>query len=226
MKIGQSAGKSFAYILGVYLGDGNVSRHLAKNWDGVLERFSQFRLNTIDLDFAEAVRTALIDLTGRKITIHTYAVSKSSKPNNALSCGDEELCNKLVIDTEGKSYIPSYVFDWSKEEKLAFVAGLMDSEGFISKKHGSNVTYYMGFKCCESWVYDFARLLNTVGIQVGKTAECPPYKAHYKTPIRFHIKLPTWVNAGAYFKIKRKQDRVEIWKNCKLSSTTNMLEAA
>lgn len=226
MKIGQSAGKSFAYILGVYLGDGCVTRNLHKNWDGVLERFSVFRLNTIDNDFALAVKAALNELSDRPVNIRTHEVSKSSKPNHALRFGGEWLCNKLVIDTEGKSFIPPYVFEWGKPEKLAFIAGLMDSEGFVTYNKRTVSSYYMGFKCCESWVYDFVKLLESTGIKVGKVSECPPYKEHYKTPIRFHIKMTSWVNAGAYFKIQRKQARVNDWNEQRLSSTTNMLDAA
>lgn len=223
MKIGQSAGKSFAYILGVYLGDGCVTRNMNYNCGKVPKRFSTFRLNTIDEDFALAVKSAIEDISDSPVNICKHDVSKSSKPNHSLRCGDESLCNTLVIHTHGKAFIPPYVFDGDKDNKLAFIAGLMDSEGFVTYNKRTGSSYYMGFKCCESWVRDFARLLESVGIMVGKISDCPPYKDGYRTPTRFHIKLASWVRSGARFRIQRKQARVDEWQ--RLSSTTNMLDA-
>ena len=172
MEIGQSAGKSYAYILGVYLGDGCVTLQVSYNSGPETKWYPVFRVNTIDEDFAEAIRAALADLTSRPVNICKHDVKKSSKPNYSLRCGDPDLCKKLVEDTESKKIIPTYVWQWSKAEKLAFIAGLMDSEGFVSKKTGSESTYYMGFKCCEDWVPEFTRLLESVGIMTGKLAVC------------------------------------------------------
>jgi hypothetical protein len=226
MKIGQSAGKSYGYILGVYLGDGCVTTQPSKNSGPEIKRYPVFRVNTIDGDFAEAIKDALGDLSDRKVAIHKHEVSKSSKPNYAVRCGDPDLCRKLVEDTNSKQSIPFYVWNWTKSEKLAFIAGLMDSEGFISKKTGSERTYYMGFKCCESWVPELAKLLESVGIRSGRLAICPPAKDGYRTPMRFHIKLESWVREGAYFKIMRKQQRVMDWAASRQSSTTNMPNTA
>ena len=226
MEIGQSAGKSFAYILGVYLGDGCVTLQVSYNSGHETKWYPVFRVNTIDADFAEAVKTALADLTDRPVSIHTHEVKKSSKPNHSLRCGDPVLCAKLVEDTDSKKQIPSYVWDWTKAEKLAFIAGLMDSEGFVSKNHQKDTSFYMGFKCCESWVPDFVRLVESVGIRTGKLSVCPPYKDGYRTPMRFHINMLSWVRVGAYFKIARKQARVAEWNARRLSSETNMPNAA
>lgn len=226
MEIGQSAGKSFAYILGVYLGDGCVTLQVSHNSGPSTKWYPVFRVNTIDEDFAQAVKASLADLTSRPVNICKHDVKKSSKPNYSLRCGDPQLCAKLVEDTDSKKIIPAYVWEWSKAEKLAFIAGLMDSEGFVSKKSGSDVTYYMGFKCCESWVPDFVKLLESVGIMTGKLAVCPPYKDGYRTPMRFHVKMESWVRQGAYFKIQRKQDRVNTWHSLRLSSETNMPDTA
>lgn len=221
MKIRQSAEKSYAYILGVYLGDGCVTMQVSHNSGKEVKHYPRFKVNTIDEDFADAVKAALGKLTDRIVTIHKHDVSKSSKPNYALGCGDPDLCKKLVDDTDSKKIIPDYVFEWDKVRKLAFIAGLMDSEGFISKNASREKTYYMGFKCCELWVPDFVRLLESVEIMTGKLSVCPPYKEHYRTPMRFHIKLESWVRNGAYFKIQRKQQRVNDWASHRLFSETN-----
>lgn len=232
MKIGQSAGKSFAYLLGVFLGDGCVTKNVSYNSGPSPKSYPVFRLNTIDIEFAEAVKAALADLTDRPVNINTHNVSKSSKPNHSLRCGCPLLCKKLVDDTEAKQVIPAYVRSWKREEKLAFIAGLMDSEGFVAKKSVAKTDrcYYMGFKSCDVWVPEFIKLLESMNFKIGKVSECPPYIKGYKTPTRFHIKMQSWVDNGGYFNIRRKQERVELWASTaplrkqRLSSTTNMLD--
>lgn len=226
MEIGQSAGKSYGYILGVYLGDGCVTLQVSHNSGPGTQWYPVFRVNTIDEDFAEAIKAALADLTNRPVSICKHDVKKSSKPNYSLRCGSPELCQKLVDDTDSKKIIPAYVWGWCKSDKLAFIAGLMDSEGFVSKNHKKDTSFYMGFKCCESWVPDFVKLLESVGVMTGKLAICPPYRDHYRTPMRFHIKMESWVREGAYFKIQRKQARINEWNARRLSSETNMPNTA
>ena len=203
MTIGQSAGKSYAYLLGVYLGDGCVS---------VDERgYHMFRVNTIDEDFALAIKAAIANVSQKNVTIHKQIVKKSSKPNYALTCCDQELCKNLLIDTGGdKSLWPMFTLLESEKE---FIVGLMDSEGFVAKntKNHTGRAYYMGFKSCDAWVPEFVKLVQSVGLKIGKVSKCPPYREHYKVPTRFHIKMQSWVDSGMRFNIKRKQDRVDRW---------------
>lgn len=205
--IGQDAAKSFAYILGVYLGDGCVApkQHVGN-------RHPVFRLNTIDQDFAEAVLREWLELTGKVGALSCHYVSKSSKPNWAFGSRHDATTARLMADSEDKRLIPAYVFDWSRNLKLAFVGGIMDSEGFVAAN--SNHTgrrFYMGFKSCDRWVPDFIRLLQSVGIEIGKVGIEKPRQAHYKTPMRFAIKMQSWIDSGARFNIARKQARVDEW---------------
>lgn len=207
--IGQSAGKDFAYILGVFLGDGCVTKERG--------RYLRFRLNTIDQDFALATKAAIEAVSEYAVNVHQHAVAKSSKPNWSLGCYDPILCDTLVRDTKAKRVIPEYVHDWTRENRVAFIAGLMDSEGFVAQKSVPNVTnrsFYMGFKSCDEWVPDFIRVLQNVGVRIGKIGVEKPRHAGYKTPVRFSIKMQSWIDAGCYFNIGRKQDRVNRWKAC------------
>lgn len=234
MKIGQSAGKSYAYLLGVFLGDGCVTQQRSTNSGPDVKAYPVFRLNTIDDDFAEATRKALAQFTDRPISIHKHAVSKSSKPNYSLRCGDPEIAKHLVEATDGKKKIPDVVHGWSRQEKLSFIAGLMDSEGFVAaNRNMTNRRFYMGFKSCDVWVPDFVKILESVGIKVGKVSTEEPRKPGYKTPTRFTIKMQSWLDSGARFNISRKQQRVDEWASAgayeqrarhprRLSSTTNM----
>lgn len=203
--IGQSVGKSYAYLLGVYLGDGCVTH--------TSEGYPVFRLNTIDADFAAATKAALSDLTDRPVWVGCHAVAKSNKPNHALRCGDKEICRMLVDATQAKAELPGGAFNWPREERLSFIAGLMDSEGFVAanKSNPTNRRFYMGFKSCDPWVPGFVRMLEVTGIRTGKVSQEAPYRPGYRTPMRFTIKMQSWIAAGAYFNIRRKQERVEEW---------------
>jgi hypothetical protein len=208
--IGQDAGKSFAYILGVYLGDGAVTKWTQ---EGRADRLI-FRLNTIDQDFAETTKAALEQLSTYKVTIGCHAVSKSSKPNWYIALGDRVLCQRLVDETAKKQIIPEYVWGWPRDHKLAFIVGIMDSEGFVAgNSNQSGRRFYMGYKSCDRWVPDFVRLLQSVGIIVGKIGVEKPRFSGYKTPTRFAIKMQSWIDSGARFNIARKQARVDEWAN-------------
>ena len=71
--------------------------------------------------------------------------------------------------------------------------------------------FYMGFKSCDVWVPDFVKILKSVGIEIGKIGIEKPRFPGYKTPIRFAIKMQSWIDSGARFNIVRKQARVDEW---------------
>jgi LAGLIDADG DNA endonuclease family protein len=202
--IGQSAGKSFAYLLGVFLGDGCVTKYQKK--------YLVFRLNTIDEDFALAVKAALREISKHPVSLCCHPVAKSSKPNWSLGCMDRKFCEGVLADTDKKQRIPDYVFEWPRDLKLAFIGGLMDSEGYVgANSNSTGRRYYIGYKSCDAWVPEFIRLLHSVGIRTGKIGIERPYKAGYKTPMRFTIKMQSWIDSGATFNIARKQRRVDEW---------------
>jgi hypothetical protein len=89
----------------------------------------------------------------------------------------------------------------------------MDSEGFVAenKRRPPMRRHYMGYKSCDKWVPDFIRILESVGVKIGKVSQEKPLKEGYKIPTRFAIKMRSWVDSGCYFNIKRKQDRVNEW---------------
>lgn len=213
--IGQSDGKSFAYLLGVYLGDGCVT----DIWNEQRQkRYIRFRLNTIDKDFAEATANAIEVITGKKYAVcGPYQDERfpKSAPQYMLACYADALCDRLVKETDGKRKMPEWIFSADKEIRLAFIAGLMDSEGFVAerKNYPTNRRYFMGFKSCDLWVPEFVRLLNETGIRTGDLRTEEPRKAHYKRAWVFKVKMQSWIDAGGYFKCSRKQKRVDEWES-------------
>lgn len=207
MRIGQSAGKSYEYLLGVYLGDGCITRPYKHSEEWC------FKLNTIDKDFAEAVRTALeCELTDMPVSISKHNVKNSKRPNYTLYCRCHNLCVAMKEHCGGGKLWPNDIDVWSRPCKLSFIEGLMDSEGFVAaNSNPTNRRYYMGYKSCDPWVPELVTLMESVGIRTGKLSTEKPRKPGYKTPRRFHIKMQSWVDSGARFNIARKQDRVDAW---------------
>lgn len=210
MMIGQSAAKSFAYILGVYLGDGCVTK---AGW---------YHQNTIDQDFAEAVKQAFDKIAVRPARITYQEKPKKDcncSPQWAVQCSDPVLMRRLVDDTDRKQKIPDYVFGWDRELRQQFVIGLMDSEGFVAAIHRgqgydwqvTNRSFYMGYKSCDPWVPELMRVMESIGLRLGKVGHEEPRKPGYKAPMRFAIKMQSWIDSGCRFNIARKQDRVDEW---------------
>lgn len=211
MEIGQSAAKSYAYLLGVFLGDGCVSTQ------------GTYSQPTIDKDFADTVERAFRVLTDKTVTIsYSERPRKDRKcsPEWRIYCGDKELAKRFVDDTKAKQVIPEYVFGWDNELKKQFVIGLMDSEGFVGANHSdaaragwnnTNRDFYMGYKSCDVWVPEFIKVLESVGIRLGKVSQEKPIKPWHKIPTRFTIKMQSWIDSGCRFNIARKQNRVDEW---------------
>lgn len=219
MKIGQSAGKSWAYVTGVYLGDGCVTTQPGRPGKVWLV----FRLNSIDQDFIDATKAALEDVTDSKVSFTSYWSPKSTAANIALRCGDQELCKRLRLETNDKQKLPDWIWSASQDERLAFIIGLMDSEGYVCM---SKTGLYIGFKSTDPWFYDFIRLLNSAGIEVGKVGVEKPIKAHFRIPRRFTFRRKSWIDSGAKFNIMRKQRRLDDWIAAQLTSETNTRDAA
>lgn len=215
--IRQSADKSYAYLLGVYLGDGCVRQNHGKK---------QFAMNTIDLDFATATKEAF-EMCGYTSNIHGPMKDKrfsKSAVFYTVNSSSQEMCYAFISETDSKQKLPSWIFEASKANRIAFIAGIMDSEGFVAEQKSrtakGNQCFYMGYKSCDVWVSDFIRLLETTGVRIGKIGVEQPRKAGYKTPTRFTIKMQSWIDSGCYFNIQRKQSRVNEWNTRRLISET------
>ena len=171
------------------------------------------------------VKKALHHLTDRAVTYGSHPVPKSKTPNHYLTCGDPEVCARLQAETDFKKKLPDWIWTCDHEARLAFIAGLMDSEGYCCfNSHGS---LYIGYSSCDVWFDDFIRVLNKAGIEVGKIGIMTRKNPRHKIPRRVTIKKPSWFASGAYFTIERKQRRIEIGlKRTQLTSETNTQAAA
>ena len=214
---------SFAYLMGVYLGDGEIN----KNY-----KFEVFRLNTKDKDFAETTKQAILICRGdeynlkkstaytgklRKLTLTEHEVTMRKvykvKPANYFNvyASSAKLFKKMAKMTNNKTKFPKEIFNWTKEERKYFIIGQMDSEGYVAKpnKNKSLITstgrsVHMGFKITDTYIFkNFLKLLDMSKIEYGKIGSHPTKN---KIAYRITIKLQSWINAGFFF-INQKKTR-------------------
>lgn len=216
--IGQSAGKDYAYLLGVYLGDGSISKR--SGW------YPIFQVTTIDRDFAEAVGNSLVAVGGTFGINGPYQDKRFSKSRPfyiMYGFGTEPLI-QIQQDTKYKLRIPPTIWDASLQERQAFVQGILDSEGYVPEKKGDNLTanqkYHLGVKTTGKWFPDFLRLMEGCGLRLGKAGNHQTKTG--KIANRVRIDLTSYCNAGMRFNIRRKQERIEKWAEMRRSTSETL----
>jgi len=184
-----------AYLVGAYLTDGCVS----ENQNG----WRMFTLEVIDKDFALKVLRCL-DECGDK-SGQFYERLHDKKPYYKAYSGSQELCRWLQNKTNFKKEIPIELFDAPKEVQREFVSGMLDGDGYISQ-YKNGWLGVMGFAVTDLWVYQFAEMLHKLGVQTSTPRM--ETKNRKKPLYRFRINKPTFIKAGLYFSVERKQRRL------------------
>jgi len=202
----QPAGKkkALAYITGVYLGDGCLT-HL-KNDSYKKNDLYRFTLNTIDYDFAEKTKESLEQILSEKIKIYTYPVSKSSNSNNQLTARYAEPLFFLKEESWYRNRIPPFIWKMNRKIQKEFIAGVLDSEGFVSKNGKGSI--YMGVKACDLFIDEFIKMLKSHNVKIGKRSIEKPRQEGYKAPIRYTINAESFWKAQLYLYIDRKMSRL------------------
>jgi hypothetical protein len=206
---------AMAYLLGVYLGDGNVysrcmNAHLS---------YKTFSLQVIDKDFAVKTKEC-IELLGYTVNFGEYVRKK--RIYYQVSCNDYILCNWLQLITNDKQEIPEE-FTTSKKLMIPLLVGLFDSEGWVElgidrrykdKKH---LRSRVGFRCTSEWTHKVSRLLDLLTIN-HKFRKCDHKYSGFIYQITMSPKA--FVDGDLYFSIERKQEKLEKAYNYITSSET------
>ena len=215
---GQSAGKDFAYLLGTYFGDASVVKRT--------ENCYTFSIEAIDHDFLERVSRELKSFTGKQVNIfERNRITGKGNVIYGLTCSKKRLFEQFILDTGNKKFVPDYVFSWSIENKVAFIEGVMDSDGWISaRKNPAGITQFqMGYGTSFSWTYDIKRIMESIGMSCSKTRE---YKLKSgKTMLTFTIGTKSFVTSLVSFTSRRKQSRVEEYEKLKMQNKPQRLYA-
>ena len=192
-----------SYLFGVYLGDGCCFK--SKSYG--------FCIVSGDKDVIEKTCFIVNKLFNKK------GFLKEIIPNKTIlykyRVYGKSLFECLTLQTNNKSKIPEFVTNSEKEIFSAFVAGLMDTDGYIST--GTNKfgwqRFSLGFINSGDWIDDFISLLRNFGVKVGKKTLKKKYRSiNEKDCFQININLRRFVENGFYFNCRRKQNLLEKYK--------------
>mgnify|MGYP001436814383 CR=1 FL=1 len=208
------------YFYGVLLGDGHINytrRSLEHAADPSNRRGPMLMLKVADYDFISAWRDAIKEITGfdYKISKHNPGTGEFGKRQQyKLRVSQQELVHDAEELTSHKTRIPDGIRSADRETKNAFVTGLMDSEGWINCYLSTikQCDMTLGFACADPWLDDFYSLVQSLGVLTSKIYTRKPTKKKNgedaKTIRLFKLDIPSYINAGLGFTIKRKSDRL------------------
>jgi len=197
--------KSLAYLFGVYLGDGSCSKFTNHHC---------FSIVSGDRDVIERTKN-IVNLSLNKNYPLTYL-----KPNKTnlyrFRSWNKWLFMMLKSETANKTKIPQTVIDSKIEIIAEFVAGLMDTDGYIStgKTRLGHQKFSLGFINSGEWLDPFITLLKFLEVKVGKKTLKKKYRSdNEKDCFQININLRSFVEAGLYFNCQRKQRILDKYKS-------------
>jgi hypothetical protein len=189
-----------SYIVGVYMGDGSVYISM--------EGYGYFTHGSVDMDFLEKVANCANVIFGQKPKIKF--LRKAPNANSRDMFGLHVCCTQFALwlreTTGNKGFIPKSISSGSLEIRIAFLQGLMDSEGYISerttKENGRTNTPSMNFSVKSEWIFDVRAMMIEIGIGV---ADITTSSGQY----RYLIDPRSYMQNGLTFTIRRKRERLE-----------------
>ena len=188
--------EDMAYLIGVYLSDGSA-HHTERNWI--------FSLTVRDKDFLEETANALERVFGKRPTAY-----QDREVLWKLSFYEKSFVLYLWDITSHKQRIPESITESTIQVKLAFLAGFLDGDGFVS--HNVKGQYQVGFVGTSDWVRDtLPGLLQSLGVKTNKVSTIWP-KTQFKANKPLHrvtVNVHSFIAAGGYAKMSRKEQRLQ-----------------
>ena len=195
--------KDKAYLIGVYLGDGCC--HKSKSYG--------FTIISADKDVIERTCNIVSKLLRKECYVQEI------KPNQTqlyrFRVYSKRLFEILTSQTNKKSEIPQSIINSDKKIISEFIAGLMDTDGYIST--GTNKfgwqRFSLGFTNSGKWTDQFITILKNSGVKVGKKTLKKKYRSlKEKDCYQININLRSFVENELYFNCQRKQSLLEKYK--------------
>lgn len=192
-----------AYLFGVYLGDGCC--HKSKSYG--------FTIVSADNDVIEKTCLIVNQLFNKNCSVTKIMPNETQLYR--FRAYSKYLFERLTSQTNNKHQLPSFIMNADIKIVSEFVAGLMDTDGYISK--GINnfgwQRFSLGFINSGEWLNQFIDLLEKFGVKVGKKTLKKKYRSlDEKDCYQININLRSFVEKGFYFNCKRKQDLLENYK--------------
>lgn len=200
-----------AYLLGFVLADGSLEKSRHGN-------YSRLTLDSIDYDLLTYAQSIVGELVGKLGRIKERDKTLGNHDKFRYRVSDKELVTWLAGQTQDKGYVPSQIFNTDKVRKTAFVAGLLDGDGWISvqekalsgERNGREWKMQMGVASTFPWVLDLKRLFQRERV---KTGILQVRETKYGKRINsFTINMESYLRWGGYLRCKRKAERLNRYR--------------
>lgn len=193
----EKSSPELAYIVGAYITDGTISKD---------ERLHQYRRMVITNTNVDMMNKIYESMT--KCNLHpkcgkpmlSNASHKGVKPKHTISTNVSMFARWLASECGYKTHIPKYLFTSPLEDKLAFLAGVIDGDGSVSLQGTISIAGI------DEWLNELAPLLLSMGIST-KGAYPTSVLPSGKTLYRISINRKTFLAAGGWCAIGYKMER-------------------
>ena len=196
---------SLAYAIGAMTGDGSVKAYPVKGYeDSAISR--DVHMTCRD---ADCVQRTCVEINDFFQT--SYKISSFVNPNGTIMFGVRP--RKTVIYDffhyfiGDKLTLHEEIFRADKQDKLNFLAGLFDTDGWVTEYNKPNARYGAGWEV--GWgakhvtlVEDVIKLLIGLGVKANKISS--KISGFGTTMYNIRPNVCSFVEAGCYFQIPRK----------------------
>lgn len=192
-----------AYSFGFFLGDGCLVASVAGSKSVVFRK--------PDRESLERVRDEIFQVFGRQYSVSPYP-GQARGDYWRLACSLPAIADFFAVNTQYRREVPLEFFSASPSVKLALLAGLIDSDGSVSRSvsQSGKVQFMMDFSNTEQrLVEQFAELSEQAGIKVNPIRAKEPYGRGKKTTYEVRVNFRSAWEAGLRLTCKRKQARFE-----------------
>lgn len=197
---------SVAYTMGFFLGDGNLHSYTAQK-NGKWYPLQCVRFGKPDLDALQRVQDEIANVFGARYALMKRKL-KSGIDFHILHAYRRDIFDFFATNTAMKTKIPDAYFTAPDEVKRALIAGLMDSDGYVSHTDTEvSFMWQLGFGNTErELVSGLASLLKSLGVKVGVIGE--HQKAEYRLLYRIRPNVRSFIEAGCNFHCARKKEKL------------------
>lgn len=197
-------GQALSYVLGVYFGDGCVTRRFTYK-DGSENRC--FQLSTIDADFRDyTAEKAILAFPDSKPYKHEH---QRDKKRRVYFLRVDNVGTFLETITGKRTIIPNIVYA-SRENTKAFLEGLLDSEGWAtdtSYLKKNEIYLSIGLAIGSELAHEFKRMLEDFGVISGKMHTRKLESGRVMKQMQFNT--ASFLESGLEFHCWRIQRRLE-----------------
>lgn len=190
--------EALAYIIGVYLTDGNVSR------DNKSKQIRAFHLNNTCFEYIQKTQEYLnyLSLKPRLTKIRYESVGhKGTKPMFGISIYSSQFAKWLYESCQKKSKIPDFLFTSPLKHKIAFLAGAIDGDGSVSKDGSIMI------RGIDTWLFQIHTLIENDKIHCSPVAIDRILESG-KPYYRISIKRSDFRDKGGWLAIPEKNNRL------------------